>query len=61
LVLLKLNFVKTNDKVIWEFLFSTLEAMGMVQEFIALVKLMFKSVEIVVYINGNSAINDIQN
>jgi len=33
----------------------------MVQEFIALVKLMFKGVEIVVYINGNSAINEIQN
>ncbi len=35
--------------------------MGMVQKFIALLKLMFKGVEIVVYINGSIAINDIQN
>ncbi len=61
MVLLKLNFAKANDKVIWEFLFSTLKAMGMVQKFIALVKLMFKGVEIAVYINGSIAINDIQN
>jgi hypothetical protein len=61
LVLPKLNFAKANDKVISEFLFSTLEAMGMVQKFSALMKLMFKGVEIVVYINDSIAINDIQN
>ncbi len=60
LVLFKLNFAKANDKVIWEFLFSTLEAMGMVQKFIALIQLMFKGVEIFVYINGSTTINDIQ-
>jgi hypothetical protein len=42
LVLLKQNFPKAYDRINWAFLFNAMERLGMPQEFINLVSLLFK-------------------
>jgi hypothetical protein len=52
LVFIKLDFVKAYDKVSWGFLFMALEKMGMVVEFINMVKVLFQDMKAIVCING---------
>jgi hypothetical protein len=55
LVLLNFDFAKTYDKINWEFLFLTLKAMGMANEFIALVNTIQRCKSIV-YITKTSKV-----
>jgi hypothetical protein len=43
LIFLKFDFVKTYDKMSWEFLFISMEAMGMATRFINVLRLLFKN------------------
>jgi len=49
---IKLNFVKVYDNVNWNFMFDAMANMGMAQEFIKMVKILFKDVTTTVYLNG---------
>jgi len=51
LVFKKLNFIKSYDKMGWDFIFLTLKKLGMAREFIGMVWLMFDKVEVVVCFN----------
>jgi len=42
--MLKLDFAKVYDKVNWSFIFDAMAKMGMVQEFIKMVNMLFKDV-----------------
>jgi hypothetical protein len=48
LIILKFDFAKTYEKIDWEFVFMALEDMGMVNNFLEMVKLLFKGVELVI-------------
>ncbi len=51
LVVPKQNFAKVYDNVNWSFMFDAMATMGMVQEFIKMVKLLFKDAATIVYLN----------
>jgi hypothetical protein len=52
LVFLKLDFAKAYNKVSWGFLFMVLEIMGMIVEFINMVKVLFQDVGTTICIKG---------
>jgi len=51
LVVLKQNFAKAYDNVNWSFMFDAMANMGMAKEFIKMLKLLFKDVATIVYLN----------
>jgi hypothetical protein len=42
LIYFKLDFSKANNKVSWEFLFLTMKKLGIMKEFVEMVKLLFQ-------------------
>jgi hypothetical protein len=53
LVLLKQNFPKAYNKISWAYSFNAMEKLGMHQEFINLVSLLFKDAKVAMCFNGN--------
>jgi hypothetical protein len=53
MVLLKLDFGKAYDEVIWKFLFLVLERMGMDCKFTNMVQVLFNNAKTYVCLNGN--------
>jgi hypothetical protein len=53
MALLKLDFGKAYDKVIWEFLFLALEKMGMDCKFTNMGQVLFNNAKTYVCLNGN--------
>ena len=56
-IFLKLDFSKAYDKVSWHFLFKAMKAMGICEEFIRWVKLLFTNASAAVNLNGTPVSN----
>jgi hypothetical protein len=52
-IFLKLDFAKAYDKVSWDFLFLAMKRLGMDDEFIDTIKLLFQDAKSSSYLNGN--------
>jgi hypothetical protein len=53
LIYFKLDFSKAYNKVSWQFLFLTMKKLGIVKEFVEMVKLLFQDAKTFICFNGN--------
>jgi hypothetical protein len=52
MMVLKVDFKKAYDTILWSFLFATMEKLGMPLDFINMLKFIFHDAESTVVING---------